>query len=207
MIQQDIVQYAFALRKDHDLKFITSQKQKGEWVKKQKSILGENSYEYNEIEVIESLLTGVFDEWYYDFMFAPVINQDKNGGASVTVTIKLYCAYWENTSYIARVGIATEYVSSVKMLQLATPKAASMALKNAAKKLGELFGASLNRGLEDSELPTVQVEKTDKLSREESYKKVLTDAKTKAEVESCKYMLITPALKALYAKKLKTLKS
>lgn len=207
MIQQEIVQYATALRKNNDLKFVLNQKQKGEWIKKQKSILGENSYEFNDIEVVESLLTGVYDSWFYDFMFAPVITQDKNGGASVTVTVKLFVFDIEDTQYTTRVGIATEYVSSIKMLQLATPKAATMALKNAAKKLGELFGSSLNRGLEDSELPTVQVEKITPSSREESYTIVLKEAKTKAEVESCKYMLITPALKALYAKKLKTLKS
>jgi hypothetical protein len=179
-------------------------KQKPEWIKKKKSIIGENNYEYNDIEVIESILMGVFEDWYYDFMFAPVITTDKNGGASVTVTVKLYGMFPRELNYVCRVGVATEYVSSIKMLQLATPKAASMAMKNAAKKFGQIFGSSLNRGIEDVELPSVQLEKT---SRSDSYEEVLKNAKTKAEVESCKYMLITPELKALYAKKIKTFKS
>lgn len=203
MINHDIVHYARHLMSNGTI-VATNHKQKPEWIKKKKSIIGENNYEYNDIEVIESVLTGVFEDWYYDFMFAPVITTDKNGGASVTVTVKLYGMFPRELNYSCRVGIATEYVSSIKLLQLATPKAASMAMKNAAKKFGELFGASLNRGIEDAELPSVQLEKT---SRSDSYEEVLKNAKTKAEVESCKYMLITPELKALYAKKMKTLKS
>lgn len=206
MIQQDIVLYAQGLMKS-GLSHAVNSRQKSEWIKQKKSVVGEGSYEFNDIEVIESLLTGVSEDWFYDIIFAPVITQDKNGGATVTVTVRLLVQFKNYSTHTSRVGIATEYVSSAKQLQLATPKAASMAMKNAAKKFGELFGASLNRGIDDAELPSVQVEKTDKLSREESYKEVINNCKTKAEVEGCKYMLFTPALKALAAKKLKTLKS
>ena len=53
----------------------------------------------------------------------------------------------------------------MKLLPLATPKASSMALKNALKQLGRLLGKYLNSEAEELELPCEPIEK--KMSPEE----------------------------------------
>ena len=55
-------------------------------------------------------------------------------------------------------GIATVTVNDLQLLEMATPKASSMAVKNAIKQLGDLFGKSLNKLEDELEIPEQAVE-------------------------------------------------
>lgn len=172
-----------------------------EWIKIKKSVINDSQYEYNDIELIEALMDRMFSEWHYEIIFNPIIVQDKTG-ISVTVTIKLY--YGTGIEESIKTGVATEYITSMKMLPLATPKAASMAFKNAARKIGKLFGNSLNRGLDEAILPEVQIEKETPDRAEQRYKILIDDCKTKEELKT--YQFVVPAnLKDYYNQKMKSL--
>ena len=85
-------------------------------------------------------------------------------------------------------GIASEFAPNTKYLTLATPKAASMAFKNAAKKIGTLFGKDLNRGIENNELPSVFVEKEPKQTTQQRVISQIANCKTTDELESYKLL-------------------
>lgn len=182
-------------------KEIYNLEQPSEWIKVKKSVINESEYEYNDIELIEALMDRMFSEWYYEIPFSPIIVQDKTG-ISVTVTVKLHFGIGIEESITT--GIATEYVTNMKMLSLATPKAASMAFKNAARKIGRLFGNSLNRGLDEAVLPEIQIEKETPDRAEQRYKILIDDCKTIDELKT--YQFVVPSkLKDYYNQKMKTL--
>lgn len=127
------------------------------WIKSKRSEVTGMEYQFNDIELIEDLLDYCFAEWYYTIE-SKEITQDKSG---VCVTIQIDLVYDKGKSVN---GIASEWAPSLKSLPLITPKCASMAFKNAARKIGRLFGKDLNRYLENNDLPVLHVEKQDKKS-------------------------------------------
>lgn len=133
------------------------------WVKTKRSDTTGTEYQYNDIELIEELMDYCFKEWYYT-IDSKEITQDKSG-VSVTIQVELYGNKTGNDKYPwSFSGIASEWAPSLKSLPLITPKCASMAFKNAARKIGRLFGKDLNRFLENNDLPVVNIEKQDKKS-------------------------------------------
>jgi hypothetical protein len=78
---------------------------------------------------------------------------------AVTINVEIELR-WFDGSVRKYPGIATEVVSSLRLLPLATPKASSMAVKNALKQLGKLFGKYLNNEADDVELPIVESQPT-----------------------------------------------
>ena len=174
-----------------------------EWIKTKKSVSNETEYEFNEVELIESLCDIVFDHWHYEIIFSPVIYQDKNG-VSVTQTVKLF--YSSGGKEYVQTGTATEYVNSMKLLSLATPKCSTMAFKNACRKVGKLFGGGLNRGTEEADLPTVVIEKESPDRAEQRYKLLIDDCNTIAELKTYQFV-IPKSLKEYYEQKLQTLKA
>lgn len=133
------------------------------WVKMKRSEITGTEYQYNDIELIEDLMDYCFAEWYYN-IDNKEITQDKSG-VSVTIQIELLAQKRGKDKYpLSFSGIASEWAPSLKSLPLITPKCASMAFKNAARKIGRLFGKDLNRFLENNDLPVVNIEKQDKKS-------------------------------------------
>lgn len=141
------------------------------WIKTKRSEVTGMEYQFNDIELIEDLLDYCFAQWHYTIENKE-ITQDKSG-VCVTIQIKLFVSiiapfaatslvYDKNPSFFC--GIASEWATSLKSLPLITPKCASMAFKNAARKIGRLFGKDLNRYLENNDLPVVHLEKQDKKS-------------------------------------------
>lgn len=128
------------------------------WIKTKRSDVTGMEYQFNDIELVEELLDFVFQRWHYK-IWSKEITQDKTG-VTVTIQIELFVSGY---SY-GYVGIASEWAPSLKSLPLITPKCASMAFKNAARKIGRLFGKDLNRFLENNDLPVVNIEKQDKKS-------------------------------------------
>ena len=172
-----------------------------EWIKTKKSVSNETEYEFNEVELIESLCDKVFDDWHYEIIFSPIVYQDKNG-VSVTQTVKLF--YFSGGKEYIQTGTATEYVSSMKLLSLATPKCSTMAFKNACRKVGKLFGGGLNRGTEEADLPTVVIEKETPDRAEQRYKLLIDDCNSIDELRTYQFV-IPKSLKEHYDQKFKTL--
>jgi hypothetical protein len=172
-----------------------------EWIKTKKSISNETEYEFNEVELLENLCNKVFDDWHYEIIFSPVICQDKNG-VSVTQTVKLF--YTSGSKQYTQTGTATEYVNSMKLLSLATPKCSTMAFKNACRKIGKLFGGGLNRGTEEADLPTIVIEKEAPDRAEQRYKLLIDDCNSVDELRTYQFV-IPKSLKEHYEEKFKTL--
>jgi hypothetical protein len=141
------------------------------WIKTKRSDVTGMEYQYNEIELVEELMEH-FQKWSYNIV-SKEITQDKTG---VAVTIQVELTITAHNGVGSFVGIASEWAPSLKSLPLITPKCASMAFKNAARKIGRLFGKDLNRGLENNELPVVQVE--DKSSTTANLIKAIKSCKT-----------------------------
>ena len=171
-----------------------------EWIKTKKSVSNETEYEFNEVELIESLCDKVFDDWHYEIIFSPIVYQDKNG-VSVTQTVKLF--YSSGGKEYVQTGTATEYVNSMKLLSLATPKCSTMAFKNACRKVGKLFGGGLNRGTEEADLPTVVIEKESPDRAEQRYKLLIDDCNIVDELRTYQFV-IPKSLKEYYDQKFKT---
>lgn len=164
--------------------------QLAEWIKTKKSEVTGEEYQYNDIELIEDILS-YFGDWRYEIKETHFV-QDKFG-ISVTVEVRLTFS-WSKTSdnwvpdLLLFFGIASEFAPNTKYLTLATPKAASMAFKNAAKKIGTLFGKDLNRGIENNELPSVFVEKEPKQTTQQRVISQIANCKTTDELESYKLL-------------------
>lgn len=171
-----------------------------EWIKTKKSEVTGTEYQFNDIELIEDLMDYFF-QWNYRIVDTKIVS-DKVG-FSVTVTVELL--YWKKvTEQYAVYGIASEYAANTKQLTLITPKAASMAFKNAAKKIGKVFGKDLNRGIENNELPVIQVEKESKKTTKEKILEQISKCTTIDELETYKLLCLSDAdLKSAYHEKIK----
>jgi hypothetical protein len=171
-----------------------------DWIKTKRSEVTGTEYQFNDIELIEDLMDYFF-QWNYRIVDTKIVS-DKVG-FSVTVTVELL--YWKKvTEQYAVYGIASEYAANTKQLTLITPKAASMAFKNAAKKIGKVFGKDLNRGIENNELPVVQVEKESKKTTKEKVLEQIGKCTTVDELETYKLLCLSDAdLKSAYHEKIK----
>jgi hypothetical protein len=170
-----------------------------DWIKTKKSEVTGTEYQFNDIELIEDLMDYFF-QWNYRIVDTKIVS-DKVG-FSVTVTVELL--YWKKvTEQYAVFGIASEYAANTKQLTLITPKAASMAFKNAAKKIGKVFGKDLNRGIENNELPVVQLEKESKKTTKEKILEQIGKCTTADELETYKLLCMSDVeLKNAYQEKL-----
>ena len=170
-----------------------------DWIKTKRSEVTGTEYQFNDIELIEDLMDYFF-QWNYRIVDTKIVS-DKVG-FSVTVTVELL--YWKKvTEQYAVYGIASEYAANTKQLTLITPKAASMAFKNAAKKIGKVFGKDLNRGIENNELPVVQVEKESKKTTKEKILEQIGKCTAADELETYKLLCMSDVeLKNAYQEKL-----
>jgi hypothetical protein len=110
------------------------------------------TYKTIPLDIMEGAMKILFKEAFLETISSPTITQDKSGKIAVTVSIAYrYTDYWDMTYTLP--GIATVVVSDLSLLEMATPKASSMAIKNALKQLGDLFGKSLNKADDEIELP------------------------------------------------------
>lgn len=156
------------------------------WIKTKKSEVTGEEYQYNDIELIEDILS-FFGDWRYEIKETHFV-QDKFG-ISVTVEVRLTLSGSKMPDgWVHFFGIASEFAPNTKYLTLATPKAASMAFKNAAKKIGTLLGKDLNRGIENNELPSVFIEKEPKQTTQQRVISQIANCKTTDELESYKLL-------------------
>lgn len=125
-----------------------------EWVIELPSKSNPNEkYKTLKLETMESLMKHIFGHACIGTIAAPIITQDRGGRYAVTVNVLYaYMGLTNRMEYLP--GIATVTCNDISQLELATPKASSMAVKNAIKQLGGLFGKYLNMtDIVEEELP------------------------------------------------------
>lgn len=137
---------------------------------------------------------------------SPVVIQDKTGKFAATVNVTYRLSGYYGFYYLN--GVATVTSPNIQGLELATPKASSMAVKNALKQLGGLFGKYLNRA-EDTEVTEEPQENLEERmeSLPETLKKVetLDDLKTYRKLVYSKS--ISHEVQAIYEEKCRELKA
>ena len=180
-----------------------------EWVVElpSKSKKGE-TYKTLPLDIMEGAMKIIFKDAALRSISSPTITQDKSGRLAVTVSIEYSYEPFHKRMHSYIPGIATVFASDIQLLELATPKASSMAVKNAIKQLGDLFGKSLNKSEDEVELPE---QKEEEQATPEQLASQLASCNTIDELKS--YRLIVYAktspteLQDLYETRLRSLKT
>jgi hypothetical protein len=142
------------------------------------------------IDIMEGAMRVIFGSSGIHKIKDPIVSQDKQGRFATTVVVEYFYMHPSHSNMpIILPGIATVASPDISLLELATPKASSMAVKNAIKQLGDFFGKSLNKIEEETEIP---IENPDKKVSQEEFISSLTEqiltAKTIEDLKS--YRLI-----------------
>jgi len=146
---KDLYDGSVELAKENDLNILLNQEPKVQWIKDHPIAKG---VKYIPIEVVEYLLTVIFIHWSVEVKNIQVIAN------SVVVTLRLHYRNpidgemrWQDgigacPIQTAKDASATDFtqVKSDAVMK-AAPAAESYAIKDAAEKLGKLFGKDLNR--------------------------------------------------------------
>jgi hypothetical protein len=152
------------------------------------------TYKTLKLDTMESLMKHIFGHACINSISAPIITQDRGGRYAVTVNV-LYVYMGLNNRLEHLPGIATVTCNDISLLELATPKASSMAVKNAIKQLGGLFGKYLNNtdGIEE-ELP-LEEKKPSPSEQAESLTMGILSAKTHQDLKSYRHIVYSKVAK------------
>lgn len=150
----DLYQNPELASQHNELNMLLNRPPKAEWVRTNKFA---NNSLYIPIGIIEYLLTSIFIKWRVEIKTTQVI---ANG---VVVTIRLHymdpvTGEWDWQDGIGASPIQTEKGAAATdftkvttgAVQMAAPAAESYAMKDAAEKLGRLFGKDINRKEENT---------------------------------------------------------
>ncbi len=177
------------------------------WILELPSQLKEGTYKTLPLELMEAAAKRIFGQGSaIGSISNPIIIQDKLGKFSVSVTVEyVLCG---NYGYHHVTGIASVTSPSLQGLELATPKASSMAAKNALKQLGGLFGKYLNK-VEDQEISEAPKENLEE--RLESLPETLKSVKNLEELKTFRKLVysksVSHEIQAIYEEKFRELKS
>lgn len=157
-IKQAVSQENYELAKN----IIESTAPPSEWVVElpSRSKKGE-TYKTIPLDIMEGAMSIIFGESGLKSISSPTITQDRSGKYAATVVVEYQYKSFDTPfiGYQTIPGVATVSSPSIELLELATPKASSMAVKNAIKQLGDLFGKSLNKSEDEVEIPEESIEK------------------------------------------------
>ncbi len=176
------------------------------WVIELPSAIKEGTYKTIPLDLMEAAARRIFgQESGIVRLDTPILTQDRNGKFAATVSLAYKVTGDFGAHYLT--GIATVTSPNIQGLELATPKAESMAVKNALKKLGGLFGKYLNK-VEDQEIteaPQVNLEE-----KMESLPETIKKVETLEELKSFKKLVysksISHEIQAIYEEKLRFFK-
>lgn len=177
------------------------------WILELPSQLKEGTYKTLPLEVMEASAKRIFGyQSAISTISSPTIIQDKMGKFSVSVTAEYtLCGGY---GYYRLTGIASVTSPNLQGLELATPKASSMAVKNALKQLGGLFGKYLNK-VEDQEISEAPKENLE--DRLESLPETLKSIKTLEELKTFRKLVysksVSHEIQTIYEEKFRELKS
>lgn len=165
------------------------------------------TYKTLPLDIMEGAMKIIFEDAYISSISSPTITQDRSGRYAVTIVVE-YC-YKPFGGFISSLtGVATVVCPDISMLELATPKASSMAVKNAIKQMGDLFGKSLNKSEDEVEIPE---QKQDEEATPEQLAAQLAACATIEDLKSYRlvvYSKSSPAeLQDLYETRLRSLKT
>ena len=150
------------LKKHNELNVLLNQAPKDAWIKShpfiKKEVMVEGGqrisvpYTYLPVERIEYLLTSIYVKWYVEILDTKLLAN------SIVVTVRLHVldpitSEWECQDGIGASPLQIEKGSGAiefnnmksAAVQMAAPAAESYAFKDAAEKLGKIFGKDLNR--------------------------------------------------------------
>lgn len=152
----------------NELNVLLNQPPKDSWVKDHPFARG---VKYIPIERIEFLLTKLFLKWHIEVKNIQTIAN------SIVVTIRLHFQNIENNEWSWQDGIGAAPIQTEKgtgamdwdkvradSVMKAAPAAESYAVKDAAEKIGKLFGKDMNRADKIMYDTLPAIEKKDKLS-------------------------------------------
>jgi hypothetical protein len=135
--------------KHNDLNKLLNCQPKAEWIKQNKFA---NNSNYIPVGIVEFLLTSIYIKWRVEVKTVQVIAN------SVVVTIRLFVldpitGEWDWQDGVGASPIQTKSGAAAtdfgqvntSAVQMAAPAAETYAFKDAAEKLGKLFGKDLNR--------------------------------------------------------------
>jgi len=139
-------------KKQDELNYLVNQKPKADWIKKTDKRVFGKELPYIPIERVEFLLTAIFKRWRVEIKNTQVIAN------SVVVTVRLeykdpITGEWEYQDGIGASPIQTDkdaaatdwqHVKTAAVMK-AAPAAESFAVKDAAEKIGRIFGKDLRR--------------------------------------------------------------
>lgn len=146
---KDLYTGSLDLKRENDLNILLNHEPKKEWVKNHPIASG---VKYIPIEIIEYLLTSIFIRWHVEIKTVQIIAN------SVVITIRLHYQSPIDEGLRFQDGIGAAPLQTAKdagaidfdkiksdAVMKAAPAAESYAIKDAAEKLGKLFGKDLNR--------------------------------------------------------------
>lgn len=146
---EDLYSDLLVAAKQNDLNKLLNADPKPEWIRTNK--FAGNS-KYIPIEIVEYLLTSIYIKWRVEIKSVMVIAN------SVTVTVRLWYLDPITTEWDWQEGVGASPIQTEKgaaatdfskvntsAVQMAAPAAETYAIKDAAEKLGRLFGKDINR--------------------------------------------------------------
>jgi hypothetical protein len=176
------------------------------WILELPSQLKEGTYKTLPLDLMEAAVRRIFGyQSAISSVSSPIIIQDKLGKFSVSMTVEyVLCG---NYGCFHVVGSASVTSPNLQGLELATPKASSMAAKNALKQLGGLFGKYLNK-VEDQEISEAPKENLEE--RLESLPEAIKSVKTLEELKTFRKLVYSRAVshevQTIYEEKFRELK-
>jgi len=166
------------------------------------------TYKTIPLDIMEGAMKTIFEDAHISSISSPAITQDRSGKYAVTIVVEYCYKPFDNFIYKNLTGIATVVCSDISMLELATPKASSMAVKNAIKQMGDLFGKSLNKTEDEVEIPE---HKEEEQATPEQLANQLAACNTLDELKSYRLVVYAKSspteLQELYETRLRSLKT
>jgi len=172
IVDEDVVILQKLIQRDQLLKILNVNPPDG-WIKEHPFAKG---VKYIPIEKIELLLTRIFQEWQVE------IKREGQLAQSIFVTVRLHYKdpidsewRWQDGTGAAPIqtdsGASAADLAKIKnnAVMLGLPAAESFAVKDAAEKIGKLFGKDLNRKDVMDFAPSYDTEEAKKKIREKLY--------------------------------------
>lgn len=188
------------------LEMIDKMEPPSSWVIELPSQIKEGTYKTIPLDVMEAAVKRIFGrESLISRESDPIIIQDRSGKFSVTISLAYKVS--GDFGFLHLTGVASVTSPNIQGLELATPKAESMAVKNAIKKLGGLFGKYLNR-VEDEIIEEPQMNLEEKM---ESLPEALKNTQTLEELKTYRKLVysksVSHEIQGIYEEQYRKLKT
>ena len=188
------------------LEMIDKMEPPASWVIELPSQIKEGTYKTIPLDVMEAAVKRIFGYTSsISDISEPIIVQDRSGKYSASVRVSYHLGNSYGNQMLT--GIASVTSPNIQGLELATPKASSMAIKNAIKQLGGLFGKYLNR-VEDEIIEEPQMNLEEKM---ESLPEAIKNTQTLEELKTYRKLVysksVSHEIQGIYEEQYRKLKT